>query len=535
MAYEYVGYLTSLTYYDDAGTSHAVTLPKVPDIPQLTDSPYHSEYIWIDGLASAPVGSVDDAEFLNKNLSKNSAHTITIAKTADSDTSRSYSITRNSSNYFIISIDLRQGTEWTFKGVCGVVFHNTTNDSYVASLYYACTCKYGNTYQARYYGFLRTSTDLNDWNNLFMPDLETPPIGDSDDTDTGSPSGGGGGGGSGNVGGDTIEDDGLPDISAVSSGLMTVYQPSILQLQSLGSFLWSDSFDLNSFKKLFNDPFDSIFGLSIIPVTPATTGNRSVYFGNIDTGVSMPVVSSQWYSIDMGTVSLNEIYGSAMDYDPNTQVSIYLPFIGMRNLNTVDVMASTIHLIYKFDVLTGSCVAQLYVNHSARSNSAGDFSSWTKNQGFLYSFEGQCAVNIPLSGQDFTNTIRSAIGAVGMTASALTSMATGHAALGVAALAMGTANLGIQSNTSIVERSGHLSGSQALLDQTTPALIVIRPHRAKPSKYYALRGLPSQTYAKLSDCSGYTMIAEGQDIKASGATDSELEEITRLLEGGVYL
>lgn len=357
---------------------------------------------------------------------------------------------------------------------------------------------------------------------------------DPDDPDANTKtSGGAGGGGSGNPGGDTNEDDGVPSLSAVDCGLLTIFNPNNGQLKQLGRFLWSDGFNLDSFKKLFNDPFDSIFGLSIIPIQPETQGAQNVFFGNIDTGVSMPVVKSQWVSVDMGTIDLSEIYNSALDYEPTTAVSIYLPYIGMRQLNTVDVMASSMHLIYKFDVLTGSVVAQLYVNHSARNNNSGDFSRWTKNQGFLYSYAGQCAVSIPLSSQSFTNIIQAAISSVGIAAGAAATMASGNPALGVAALSVGTANIGIQSSGSVVQRSGHLSGSQALLDYQTPMLIVIRPHRAKPSKYYNYRGVPSQTTVKLSECSGYTQIADGVGVSASGATDAELNEITSLLRSGV--
>lgn len=363
-------------------------------------------------------------------------------------------------------------------------------------------------------------------NNIHLLDFQDP------DANTES-SGGAGGGGSGEPGGDTNEDDGTPSLSAVDCGLLTIFNPNNAQLKSLGAFLWSDKFDLNSFKKLFNNPFDSIFGLSIIPVQPQSSGNQNVFFGNIDTGVSMPVVKSQWVSVDMGTLDLSEIYNSALDYEPTTAVSIYLPYIGMRQLNTVDVMASSIHLIYKFDVLTGSVIAQLYVNHDKRDNTAGDFSKWTKNQGFLYSFAGQCAVSIPLSSQSFTNIIQAAINSVGIAAGAISTIATGNPALGVAALSVGTANIGIQASGSVVQRSGHLSGSQALLDYQTPMLIVIRPHRAKPSKYYNYRGVPSQTTTKLSECSGYTQIADGVSVSASGATDAELNEITSLLRSGV--
>ena len=358
------------------------------------------------------------------------------------------------------------------------------------------------------------------------------------DRDDPNPGGGdskpGGGGGDGDIGGDTNPDDGLPTISALDSGLLTAYNPTVSELYSLGRFLWSDSFDISTFKKLFNDPFDTLLGLSVVPVKPNTSGTKSIMFGNMDSGVSASVVANQWVSKDMGSVTLSETWKGALDYAPSTSVTIYLPFIGMRQLNVNDVMGSTLHLIYKFDVLTGSCIAQIYVNHSSQGNKNDGF-SWTKNQGLLYEFIGQCAENIPLASQDFTNTIRAAIGGVTVATGAAASIATGNPALGIAGLTVGAANLGMQASTPTVERGGHLSGSASILGYSQPFLIVERPHQCKPSRYYALRGVPSQVYtSKLSKCTGFTQITANNNLHIAGASDSELTELQNLLVSGVY-
>ena len=245
----------------------------------------------------------------------------------------------------------------------------------------------------------------------------------------------------------------------------------------------------------------------------------------------------------MGTVTLREVYNGALDYSPFTTVSIYLPFIGYRELNVQDIMNSKIHLVYKFDVLTGGCIAELYVDHLKTGNKSKDNSKfkWESHSGLLASFEGQCAVNIPLASQDYTNTIRAMIGAVGMVGGAAASFATGNPALGVAALAVGSANSSIQASTPTVQRSGHLSSSNAIMANLTPFLTVTRPHQCKPSKYYKLRGVPSQIYvSKLSSLTTskhdyYLQVAEIPDIKVAGATDTEIAEIKNLLKEGVVL
>lgn len=382
-----------------------------------------------------------------------------------------------------------------------------------------------------------TFYDLGELIKGDLPDPKDPNPGDGD-------SHGGGGGGTDDLGGDPIEDTGVPTIEATDSGLMTLYNPTVSELQALGRFLWSDGLDLNSFKKLFNDPFDTLLGLSIIPIVPPTSGTKKIMFGNLDSGVSAKVISHQFVpNVDMGTITLGEVYNGALDYSPFTTVSIYLPFIGYRELNVQDIMNSKIHLVYKFDVLTGGCIAELYVDHLKTGNKSKDNSKfkWGARSGLLASFEGQCAVNIPLASQDYTNTIRAMIGAVGMVGGAAASFATGNPALGVAALAVGSANSSIQASTPTVQRSGHLSSSNAIMANLTPFLTVTRPHQCKPANYYKLRGVPSQIYvSKLSSLvtskhDYYLQVAEIPDIKVAGATDTEIAEIKNLLKEGVVL
>lgn len=366
--------------------------------------------------------------------------------------------------------------------------------------------------------------------------LNLSKIYDSNDPNNGSgDSTGNGGDSSDDIGGNTHTGGTTPTISPLDSGLMTLYSPNVVELQQLGKFLWSDSFDINTFKKLFNDPFDTLLGLSIVPIKPTISGTHNIIFGNLDSGVSSGVVANPWVDVECGSLTLNEVWHGALDYSPYTQVSIYLPFIGVKQLNTNDVMGSTLTLTYHFDVLTGSCIAEIAVNHTSQGNKGSGF-SYNSNMGTVYTFSGQCSVNVPLASLDYTNTIRAAIEAVGFTAGAAASFAAGHPALGIASLAVGTANAEIKQATPVVERSGSLGLSSSFMASLEPCLIVSRSHICKPEKYYSLRGVPSQVYVSaLSKASGFIQIADTNNLKVSGANDTELTEIKNLLTQGVYV
>ena len=336
------------------------------------------------------------------------------------------------------------------------------------------------------------------------------------------------------IGGNTIRDDDLPTISVMDTGLVTLYNPTVGELSSLGQFLWSDAFSLDTFKKLFSDPFDTLLGLSILPVTPTVSGRHNIYFGNVDSGVSCNVVANQFLKVDMGSLTLNETYASAFDYAPSTQVDIYLPFIGSHGLNTNDVMGSTLHLIYKFDLLSGGCIAELFINHTSQGNKGGSM-KYNKNMGLAYTFSGQCGCSIPLTSNNYNGMIQGIIQSIGTVGAIGASVATGNPALGIASVATSATTIGLQANTPTVQRSGNIGSSNALLSCLTPYLTVQRAHVCKPGHFYSKRGLPSQVYVDTISTVGsgnYFQIADCADLHANGASDTELAEIKSILTSG---
>ena len=203
---------------------------------------------------------------------------------------------------------------------------------------------------------------------------------------------------------------GLPSISAASLGLISIYTPSEAQLQSLAQYLWSGAFDPDTFKKLFGDPMDAIIGLGIVPIVPSSAGSKNVRFGNVDSGISMSYVNTQWATKDCGSVKISKDVGSFLDYDA-TKISIYLPFIGFRDLSPDDVMGGTIKVVYNIDILTGSCSA--FIKHSTR--------------GVLYNYNGNCIMNIPLSAANYSSAIQNAVSTVASGAGVLAGMMSGAA------------------------------------------------------------------------------------------------------------
>lgn len=311
----------------------------------------------------------------------------------------------------------------------------------------------------------------------------------------------------------------LPTIDAADLGFVTMYCPTKAQLKALSDFMWSNAFDLNTYKKLFGDPMESIIGLAIVPVDPSIGGSKNVMFGTIDSGVNMNYMTSQYVQVDCGSVDIDKYVGSFLDYD-YTKISIYLPYIGFRPLDTDDVMGRTISVTYNVDCLSGACAAFISVS----------------GRGVLYAYNGSCISNIPLTAQNFSGAIQNAVTAIISGAGAAIGAATGAApltAMGVSGLLNSAANTALNSKPDI-QRSGNLGGSAGILSVQHPYVIIQRPDVSVPSNMAGFIGQCSNITMNLSDCSGFTMV-EYIHLHDIPATSDEVKEIENLLKEGVIL
>lgn len=323
----------------------------------------------------------------------------------------------------------------------------------------------------------------------------------------------GGGTGDFDITSDPIDFPALPTLGAVDSGFITLFNPTLTELKNLATYMWTNPlFDISAWKKVFADPMDAIIGLSIIPVSVPESGTAYIKVGNLLTDISAHVASAQFIEIQCGSINVNEFWGAYLDYDPYTKAEIYLPYCGTHQLSVDEIMGKTIEVRYHVDILSGACCAYVKCGDSV-----------------LYSFIGQCASSVPISGSDFTNVINGVLSA----ATAIGSLvATGGASapLSVPQLASTSANA-LKPN---VEKSGALSGTGGILGIQKPYLILSRPRQALPENQNQYTGYPSFITSALGDLSGYTEIEQIHlhDIPATG---EEIAEIERLLKTGVIL
>ena len=306
----------------------------------------------------------------------------------------------------------------------------------------------------------------------------------------------------------------LNDTHSVPSGggFYKIFTPSLSQLMDLSNYLWG-TLDINNFKRIFSSPIDCILGLGIVPITLSGTSSP-VYIGGVDTQLSFPLVTDEVYDFDFGYVQIAKSTGSYLDYSPYTKISVYLPFIGFRELDTDDVMGEAITLKYRIDIATGACIARL-----SRMGTT------------LYQFAGSCLKQLPITGTNWDNAITGAI----TTAAAIGStVATAGATAPVLAGAVASAATQALTTKSTSQRSGSLSASSGLLGGIIPYIVRSTPKEVIPGNQNRYIGYPAYVSKQLGNISGYNEIASIH-LEGIPATGDELSEIETLLKGGVIL
>lgn len=296
-----------------------------------------------------------------------------------------------------------------------------------------------------------------------------------------------------------------------ASALWTVYNPTQAQLNSFGAWLWSSNF-IDQVLKLFNNPMQSIIGVHKIFAAPSISGSNNITVGYLDSGVPANVVGAQYTTINCGSVKVGEQFGNVFDYE-DTQVRLYLPFIGIVQLDTADVMRGTVSVVYHVDVITGACLAEVKVTRDGGG-------------GTLYQFSGDAAVRYPISSGSYMGVVSGVLGVVGGIASGIMS---GGATLPMAAGAIAG---GLSGAKTQVQHSGSFAGNAGAMGGKKPYLIIERPQSAVADGYGAYQGKGANNIASVGDMSGYFKMTDIHTAGIMGASEAEIASIVQTLESG---
>lgn len=309
---------------------------------------------------------------------------------------------------------------------------------------------------------------------------------------------------------DKDDDENDNDTSDVSSGigvLTTTFKMTKDRLQQLGRFLWgSNIFD--NFSLICNNPIENIISCKSIPLS-LDGSTQKIILGNVDTGVNGDKVSNNFAKQNIGSITITEKYHNFLDYAPYTNVIIYLPYVGFKELDTNLVMSKTLSISYTVDIITGGCLCQIKSNNVK-----------------LYEFNGNMGIDIPITA---SNRAQVEAGYISSGIGIASSVASGNIVGAVTSL--------INSAESQYHYASTSSPNPMCVASTNRTCYVIldRPTYQTLKSFNHTRGKKCYLTKTINTLKGYTICDEHIDLSGIRATESEKEELIRLLSSGFFV
>lgn len=297
------------------------------------------------------------------------------------------------------------------------------------------------------------------------------------------------------------------DVSAGIGVLTSTFKMTKERLVQLGQFLWGANI-FDRFSLINNNPIENIVSCKSIPIN--TDGiNQEIVLGNVSTGVNGEKISNNFSKQVIGSILVDEHYHNFLDYTPYTNVILYLPYIGFKELDTTLVMNKTMQIIYTVDSITGGCLAQVYVNNVR-----------------LYEFTGNVGIDIPITASNRAQVEAGYIQAgVGATMSAVG----GNVGNAVTSL--------LNSATSQYHYSSTGNPNPMCVASTnrTCYVIIDRPNYQNLKAFNHTRGRKCYLSKTIGSLHGFTVCDSNIDLSGINATQSELEELKEILSSGFYV
>ena len=330
---------------------------------------------------------------------------------------------------------------------------------------------------------------------------------------------------------------GLPSIPSITStGFMHLFAPSDGEIQQLGQQLASDSVLSDLQKYLGNNPLDFIVGLHVVPGTyTLTTKKYKIDYGAFQSSPSMYGIADEFCELDYGELELKQNYASWLDFNPHTKMSIYLPYIGIKDIDPDRINGTLLKLKYYVDATTGSILAVLTSVRKDNENYGAEY--------LVGQWAGQALYTIPVTNVQHDNSINAVISivsaAVSVGAGLATAGATTAAQVGAkvaAGAAIGNAALSAaKSQKTDITMQGSVSGSLSFFTAPDAYIQIEYPLQGRPDDYDHIIGMPSNITSDIAHQPfGNYIEFVNVDLNGLDAPPDEKNAILEMLKGGVY-
>lgn len=303
-------------------------------------------------------------------------------------------------------------------------------------------------------------------------------------------------------------DDGLNSSYNTISVLTTTYAMTEQRLKQLGQRLWSDGF-LENIQLLNNSPIENLLSCKAFPFSINGT-DEPIILGNVDIGVNGAKVGRDYnFRRTIGSFKIQKKYNSFLDYEPFTSITIYLPFIGYKEITPSIFMDKTIKIDYVIDLVTGTCKAIIFANDIQQID-----------------FDGSCGVDVPITS---SNRAQVEMGYVTSALGVVSNVSSGNV-LGAIDSSINMAQQQFHSST-----TGTASPSCSAYTSKDIFLIYNRPSYQDLKTFNHVRGRMCNLSKNLKSLTGFTKCNANTDLSHLTCTMEEKKRIRDLITSGVIL
>lgn len=312
------------------------------------------------------------------------------------------------------------------------------------------------------------------------------------------------------------------------SGFMDYYVMDNGEMTALSEVFYDNTVLLDELKQYFTEPMSAIVSCKAGTIKPFTTGSVEIYLGNYATGIDSAYLGSSWNHSEV-TLDVPFQYTDFRRLPPFTQLSIFLPYVGMVPISASELLGSEpanvemppTQLIVgmTFDFVTGEVVYTLERVDRER----------------IGLYVGQFLYDVPVS-QIQQNTGAILGGVLEMTTSALSMGVSGSASgSGVAGVASGFANAMGGALSRTPSMTGGTGGSAMSYYGYKNIELYCYSYRTRNdfTNMREIAGCANMQVTPLAALTGYCQ-TNGASV-AGTMTDVERLQINQMLDGGVYI
>ena len=323
----------------------------------------------------------------------------------------------------------------------------------------------------------------------------------------------------------------IPDktTNICQTGLISMHKIDSKNLTELATSL----FDHNIFQSLengINKPLDCILRLCESRISPVSQNvEKIIKLGIANTTAVGKKVTKDIRTINCKSVYINRINGDYTDCMEN--ITIYLPFIGYKDLDGNFLQNKRLHLVYKFNFLNGQCIAYLYFQdlYDKKGNKVPKSDHKQSNETLLTTYTGDFISTLPI-GATGNSGLLSTLSAVGL------GVMTGNVTFGM----MSSLGRTVEGAIPTAQHIGDFGKNNATLINTLKPVLYrygvnhTRPDDTKKTqKSGGVSGETSYKCGTLSSFHGYVKV-KNSNIKIANITEEENNKINEFLNNGVW-